>query len=304
MDCNAYCALVGVEEGSPDAGLWTCAVAGDTVDDFKCALQDEDVADLQELSCRFRGYDLCACVPPNECSCDNGYGAVGIDCKVHSTKQCAACFDGFALDNVTRVCTATATTITTNAATTQTNAQDTTAPTGGGTTTSTGAGASTGNTTTTAAAATATATATGAGAGAGGAPASITTALPSTTPAAGGARSSTTASPPNRGGGSNGGGVGGVVVGVVLVVVVAVLVVLRKYLPALRKGEYADVAGASSGVGGRAGRAGGEDSIVLTAMGDADDDIVRDSAHIAVANNVRKIKVQSMTVEITETSIA
>ena len=43
QSCAEYCGQIGIAEGTPDAKLWTCAFAGDTMDEFKCALEGEEV---------------------------------------------------------------------------------------------------------------------------------------------------------------------------------------------------------------------------------------------------------------------
>lgn len=315
--CTTFCGEIGAADGSPDAGLWTCVLAAASDDDFKCILEN----DFAVGNCRFRTSEVCICKPPNECSCDNGFAAVGSACVVHETKQCDSCSDGYELDDATQACYRIPTTITRTTSTapkTTTKVASavnpsipatftpTTPPGGDG-----GAGGST----------EATAATTKAADAAGGNGSASANDGSATTPASssvsggganggkGGSSNSngsggggadattiaggvTTAAPSQNGDTQNGGVVAGVVVGVLLVAIVAVLVVLRKYLPALRKGAYADQ-------GSNGGRESAGDSIMLSSFES------EQSMSATTVISPRKIKVKAMmTFEVTETSIA
>eukprot|EP00729_Bicosta_minor_P010088 gene10088-3329_t len=106
--CTTFCGEIGAADGSPDAGLWTCVLAAANDDDFKCILEN----DFAVFDCRLRTAEVCICKPPNECSCNNGFAAVGSACVVNATQQCDSCLDGYELNDATQACYRIPTTIT------------------------------------------------------------------------------------------------------------------------------------------------------------------------------------------------
>lgn len=303
QSCAEYCGQIGIAEGTPDAKLWTCAFAGDTMDEFKCALEvkGKDMDALEEEYCQYSSFNLCGCVPPNECSCSNGNAAVGPDCLVHLAEQCVDCVDGYALDEETLVCALVTTTLTrtTNTKTTTTGTTRTTR------TTSTSTSSTSTITTTTATATTTTATTAATGTSTATSKlideATLTDAqrLKGGVDVDGGSIS-TTAPPSSNSKDISGSSVAGIVVGLcVLVAVVGVGIVLRNHLekPAPRKS--ADSRGGSFDVhsvmfGGVAGEEGGQSTSTSP----------RKAGSSYSLNNPRKIQVRSSVFEVNQTSCA